>query len=193
MHSRGLCGPTMLRNLLCRLITAAQYVGSGASALPGFRQQHRWRDFSRDQVKSRLREFGIFVPHLDETHPDQGLQMPWIDRRQLPALGANVPKGPTQGNRFFKTEVSERALAINHHMLPADWSILSNRTSASQRFSAAEPESKCEASDWFRIGSMTICCTAFCEVDEDYRTPRLANVPCEPATATRQTVLPTSS
>jgi len=115
MHARGFGGTTMLRNLLSRSITAAQYVGSGAGPLPRFRQQHRWRDVSRDQVKSRLREFRIFVPYLDETHPDQGLQMRWIDRRQLPALGADVPKGPAQGNRFFETEVSERALAINHH------------------------------------------------------------------------------
>ena len=79
--------------------------------------KRRLDDFSQDQVLSRLRQFRIFVSYFDEPHFDQFLQIPWGDGRQLPALGADVAEDPTQGNRFFKTEVSERVVS---HCMTSD-------------------------------------------------------------------------
>jgi hypothetical protein len=79
--------------------------------------------FSRDRVEPRLRQFEILVSRLDETHFNQSLQLLWINRRQLQTLRVDIAKGPTQGNRFFKSDMSERVLAIGHRKVPVGMDI----------------------------------------------------------------------
>jgi hypothetical protein len=66
----------------------------------------------------------------------------------------DIAKGPTQGNRFFKSEVSERTLAIRHRMVPVRMEIRITEARILRN-----ENSSAKASNWFRIGQVTIRCT----------------------------------